>query len=124
MSRRSVRTICVVVGFILVVGVGGYFFLKKYKPQLFDREAADAAQLEALKSAPLMPEPQATADLGWPQWFGPTRDGRAPEASTSSCAKASAEPLLEPKSTTSGVAVERSILAPWVATAVGAAAGA
>ena len=78
MKRRNVRTLVVVAGFFLVVGVGGYFFAKAYKPQLFDRESVDTVQLEALKAAPLTPAPQAAADVGWPQWFGPTRDGRAP----------------------------------------------
>jgi len=78
MSRRGIRSLIVVFAFLLFVGVGGYFLLKRYKPQLFDREAVDAGQLETLQTALLAPPPQATADLGWPQWFGPTRDGRSP----------------------------------------------
>jgi len=78
MKRRTVRTVLVIVGVFLALGVSGYFLAKKYKPQFFDREEVDAGQLETLKTAPLTPTPQATAEVGWPQWFGPTRDGRAP----------------------------------------------
>ena len=77
MTRR--RSLSVVLGFVLVVLVCGFVVLSKFAPQLvpgvFDRESADPAELAALDAAPLA---EATRGTDWPQWLGPTRDGRAP----------------------------------------------
>ena len=44
-------------------------------PGVFDRESADPVELAALDAAPLA---EGTRGTDWPQWLGPTRDGRAP----------------------------------------------
>ncbi|OWK35677.1 PQQ-binding-like beta-propeller repeat protein [Fimbriiglobus ruber] len=72
------RSALVVVAFFAFVGVGGYFFARQYKPHWFDSEGESATELAALKTAALAPAPPAAPDAGWPQWFGPNRDGRAP----------------------------------------------
>ncbi len=78
-SRSLFRTVTMwVLVLLLFVGSLGYLAWN-YLPNLFDSERANRAELAALKQAELAPVPVAEANRGWPQWFGPTRDGRAPE---------------------------------------------
>lgn len=74
----AVRSALLVLAATVAIGLLGWVIVKKYKPDLLDREAVNAAELEALRSAELNTVPTALVQLGWPQWFGPTRDGRAP----------------------------------------------
>jgi outer membrane protein assembly factor BamB len=79
MSRR--RSLASVFGFVLVVAVAAVLTLARvyphlFFPGLFERERANPAELAALADAPLTPPERGT---GWPQWLGPTRDGRAPD---------------------------------------------
>lgn len=77
MTRR--RSLSVVFGFVLVVLLCGFVVLSKFAPQLvpglLDRESANPVELAALDAAPLA---DGTRGTDWPQWLGPTRDGRAP----------------------------------------------
>ena len=75
--NRSLRAVLLVVGFLLIVGIGGYLFAQRFKPQWFDREAVNEAELTTLDSAKLSVSVNNSTN-GWPQWLGPTRDGRAP----------------------------------------------
>lgn len=63
---------------LVVTGLIGWVVAKRYKPDWFDREAVNPAELEALQSAKLNAPPTASGEIGWPQWFGPNRDGHAP----------------------------------------------
>ena len=56
-----------------------FLFVRWKFPNLLDRESVDPVEFAALQSAPLAVDPVAP-DGGWPQWFGPHRDGRAPES--------------------------------------------
>lgn len=71
------RRLVLVVAVLAVVGLAAYVAIDRFRPGLFEREVENPDELAALKSAPL---PAATADAGggWPQWFGPNRDGHAP----------------------------------------------
>ncbi|HET6572699.1 MAG TPA: PQQ-binding-like beta-propeller repeat protein [Fimbriiglobus sp.] len=79
-ARRgsAARSALLVVAALVVIGLLGWVVAKRYRPDLFDREAVNAAEYEALQSARLSATPTAATDVGWPQWLGPTRDGRAP----------------------------------------------
>lgn len=77
-KSRSRRTALVLVGFLLFVSVGGYFFAKRFKPHWFDRETVNEVELAALNSAELTVKMASEND--WPQWLGPTRDGRSPKS--------------------------------------------
>jgi outer membrane protein assembly factor BamB len=74
----TARSVLLALAALAVIGVLGWVAAKRYKPGWFDREAVNAAELEALQSAKLNASPVAASDTGWPQWFGPSRDGRAP----------------------------------------------
>jgi outer membrane protein assembly factor BamB len=77
-SRRvAVLTIAVLV----ILGVGGYV---AYRSPLvrgwFDRDADDESEKDRAAAAETrQSDPPAPPTLGWPQWRGPLRDGRAPE---------------------------------------------
>jgi len=71
-----VRSLSVVAGFVLVVAIVALILVARQVPALLDREAANPVELAALGAAPL---PEATRGSDWPQWLGPTRDGRAPD---------------------------------------------
>jgi len=73
MTRR--RSLSVAFGFVLVVLLCGLLVVSRLVPALFDRESADPVELAALEAAPLA---EASRGTDWPQWLGPTRDGRAP----------------------------------------------
>jgi outer membrane protein assembly factor BamB len=71
------RRLSLVVGVLAVVAIAWYV-ANKYKPQWFDTEFVDPAQLETLQSAELRTREAPHPDFGWPGWFGPNRDGLAP----------------------------------------------
>jgi outer membrane protein assembly factor BamB len=82
MTRRKRFTI--IGGLLLLVlflAVLWNTFQQKF-PNLFDREVADAAELEKLKTAELRQPVVSGSD--WPQFYGPNRDGvvPAPELNT------------------------------------------
>ena len=57
----------------------GMFYLIRWKrPHWLDRETVDVVALQELQTAKLALSPPA-AGKDWPQWFGPERDGRAPD---------------------------------------------
>lgn len=68
-----------VVGVLLVLGIGGFAaYRSSWVQSWFGRDADNAAEIARLVDAKLTVAPAATADVGWPQWRGPMRDGRAP----------------------------------------------
>jgi outer membrane protein assembly factor BamB len=73
------RRILLLVGLLLVLGIGGY--AAYHSPRVrswFGRDADNEAEIAKLRDAKLAVAPAAATDAGWPQWRGPTRDGRAP----------------------------------------------
>ena len=75
-SNSKLRIALVAVGVLAVALASGYLLMNRF-PNAFDRESADAAQIEKLKSMKLA-DVVAKPESGWPQWRGPNRDGRAP----------------------------------------------
>src|SRR5581483_438550 len=80
-THRPARTrpALLVVGVLLILAVGGY--VAYHSPRVrswFGREAENPAEMARRGGAKLAVAPVAAADVGWPQWRGPTRDGRAP----------------------------------------------
>ena len=80
-SAKASRRMLVLGGLAVAVLVGVFFLVRWQRPNLFDFEQANASELAALQKAPLIVAPSAQTDDGWPQWFGPHRDGRAPTGS-------------------------------------------
>jgi outer membrane protein assembly factor BamB len=73
------RTVLLIVGVLLILGIGGYSAYQSPRVRSwFGREAENPAEMAKLGDAKLAVAPAAAADAGWPQWRGPTRDGRAP----------------------------------------------
>ena len=66
-------------GLTLACLVAGLVLMIRWKrPHWLDRESVDAVALQKLQTTELAVSPAAAAKE-WPQWFGPGRDGRAPE---------------------------------------------
>src|SRR5947209_7170124 len=73
------RTALLVAGVLLTLGIGGYAaYRSPWVRSWFGRDAENPAEMAKLGDAKLAVAPIAAADVGWPQWRGPTRDGRAP----------------------------------------------
>jgi outer membrane protein assembly factor BamB len=73
------RTVLLVAGVLLTLGVGAYALYKSPRVRSwFGRDADNPAEIAKLRDAKLTVAPAAAADVGWPQWRGPMRDGRAP----------------------------------------------
>src|SRR3954470_12124597 len=73
------RTILLVVGILLTLGAGGYVAYQSPRVRSwFGRDAENPAEMAKLGGASLTVAPAAAAEVGWPQWRGPARDGRAP----------------------------------------------
>ncbi len=80
MPRSPKRSAFLLLGISLALGLLGTVAYLRWATILgwFDSERVNQAAVEQLKSAPL-PEPAAVdANVGWPQWRGPNRDGVAP----------------------------------------------
>lgn len=71
------RRLALAVALFVTVGLAAYLVVSRFNPGLLEREAENPAELATLKSAPL-PAVRLDAAGGWPQWFGPNRDGHAP----------------------------------------------
>ena len=73
------RKALMLVGAAAVLGIGGYV---AYRSPLvrswFARDMENAAEIAKLSEKKLEINPVASTATGWPQWRGPTRDGRAP----------------------------------------------
>ena len=64
-------------GVLLIVAISGFVAYKSsWVRSWFGRDAENAAELNRLADVKLDVPLPATAD--WPQWRGPSRDGRAP----------------------------------------------
>jgi outer membrane protein assembly factor BamB len=73
------RRLVLLLGLVAVLGIGGYLAYQSPRVRSwFGREAENPAEMEKLGAAKLAVAPVADAQVGWPQWRGPTRDGRAP----------------------------------------------
>lgn len=74
------RPALLVIGLLLILGIGGFAAYKSLwvRSLFFGREAENPVEMEKLVGAKLAVAPAAEADVGWPQWRGPMRDGRAP----------------------------------------------
>lgn len=71
------RKALVVAGGLAILAVGGYVVVRtEWFRNLFAKDSVNAAEMDRLSRAPLITLPPTPAD--WPQWLGPTRDGRAP----------------------------------------------
>jgi outer membrane protein assembly factor BamB len=75
---RSARRFLVAAVALALLAVLAFVIIKWRMPNLLDREQANAVELAQLRNAPLTASPVAEVAVGWPQWFGPNRDGRAP----------------------------------------------
>ncbi len=73
------RPVLLVLGIAAILGIGGYL---AYRSPLvrswFARDSENAAEIAKLSEKKLEIAPVADTATGWPQWRGPTRDGRAP----------------------------------------------
>ena len=79
-TRRS-RTRSVILGaavFATVGFTGAVATQSGWVRSWLGRDADNPAEMAKLEDAKLGVEPLATPDVGWPQWRGPMRDGRAP----------------------------------------------
>jgi outer membrane protein assembly factor BamB len=74
----AIRSILLVAAALVVIGLVGWLVVRQYQPQMLDTESVNAAELATLKTALLSAPPAAAVEVGWPQWRGPDRDGRAP----------------------------------------------
>src|SRR5436305_15085164 len=73
------RTALFVVGVLLTLGSAGYVAYNSPRVRSwFGRDGENPAEMEKLGGAKLTVVPAAAPEVGWPQWRGPTRDGRAP----------------------------------------------
>lgn len=81
-TRRPgrIRLFLVLIALLAVVGVGGYVAYVRWATivNTFDTEREDAAAIAALANTTVSPAAPAAAEVGWSQWFGPTRNGLAP----------------------------------------------
>lgn len=75
MGTMSTRKTALTLGVLAVLGVGGYL---TYRWAWAARDSEDPAEVTKLAGAKLELPAVASAAAGWPQWRGPTRDGRAP----------------------------------------------
>ena len=74
-SRRILRS----VGLLIAAVVGGYVgYRSPWVRGLLARDSENAEEIARLAGRKLDQAPVAAPEAGWPQWRGPTRDGRAP----------------------------------------------
>jgi outer membrane protein assembly factor BamB len=73
------RRVILCLGILAVVAVGGFAaYRSPWMRALLARDSENPDELTRLKNNPLGVDPVADASAGWPNWRGPTRDGRAP----------------------------------------------
>jgi outer membrane protein assembly factor BamB len=79
--RASARVIVLVIALGVVVVTAGTIAWMRWATirNWFDRDAENADEMNRLAAAPAKSPPPAPAGVGWPQWRGPLRDGRAPD---------------------------------------------
>lgn len=76
---RRTRRALLVVGVLLVLGIGGFAaYQSPWVRAWFGRDADNPDEIARLGDAKLTVAPAAPTEVGWPQWRGPNRDGRAP----------------------------------------------
>lgn len=75
-----IRPVFLLLAVVVLLGVGGFVVYQKWASILnsFEDDREDAAALAALASTPVTPALPVAAEVGWPQWRGPNRDGLAP----------------------------------------------
>jgi outer membrane protein assembly factor BamB len=71
----SSRRLLLIIGILAIFAAGTYI---AYRLGYFARDGEDPAELAKVRERKLEAAPVADAAGGWPQWLGPTRDGRAP----------------------------------------------
>jgi outer membrane protein assembly factor BamB len=73
------RTVLLTAGVLLTLGLGGYVLSRSsWVRAKFAHDADNPDEIAKLGDAKLSVEPLADPTVGWPQWRGPKRDGRAP----------------------------------------------
>ncbi|HEX4609000.1 MAG TPA: PQQ-binding-like beta-propeller repeat protein, partial [Urbifossiella sp.] len=76
---RGLRTAALVTAVVAVIGASG---IVMYRDGVFQRwfahDTVNAAEIARLRETPPAPPPPVGAGVDWPQFLGPTRDGRAP----------------------------------------------
>ncbi|HUR55324.1 MAG TPA: hypothetical protein VMZ71_14415, partial [Gemmataceae bacterium] len=78
-AKNPFRRAAVVIGTLAVLTVGGVVVSRTaWFRALIARDTVNPAEMDRLSRAPLIQMPPTTTPVGWPQWLGPTRDGRAP----------------------------------------------
>lgn len=79
-SSHGYRTPALATVAVVVVGACA---LLMYRNGVFERwfarDEVNTTEVAQLKTAPPAPPPAATSGVGWPQFLGPTRNGRAPD---------------------------------------------
>jgi len=74
-----IRRVLLVLGLVAILGVGGYLAWRSPIVRgWFASDSENAAEIARLAEKKLELPPVGEAANGWPQWRGPTRDGRAP----------------------------------------------
>jgi outer membrane protein assembly factor BamB len=77
--RASARTVYLIAGVVAVLLAGGFLLYRSgWVQRQFARDTENADELARLRDADLEVPPPADPTVGWPQWRGPYRDGRAP----------------------------------------------
>src|SRR5581483_5476726 len=73
------RRVVLLVGLAAVLGLAGYAaYRSPWVRSWFAHEGENTAEIGKLAGKKLEVPPAANSDVGWPQWRGPNRDGRAP----------------------------------------------
>jgi outer membrane protein assembly factor BamB len=76
-GRRSAALVAIVV--VVLGACGAVMYRNGVFERWFARDTVNAAEVAQLQTAPPAPPPAASGGVGWPQFLGPTRNGRAPD---------------------------------------------
>jgi outer membrane protein assembly factor BamB len=80
LRRGSARTIYLIAGILAVFLAGGFLLYKSgWLQRQLAHDSDNIEEMAHLRDANPQVPPPAEAGIGWPQWRGPLRDGRAPE---------------------------------------------
>lgn len=80
MSSHGYRTPALATVAVVVVGACALFMYRNgVFERWFARDEVNAAEVAQLQTAPPAPPAVAASSVGWPQFLGPTRNGRAPD---------------------------------------------